>query len=55
MVVAQLGLSLGVIEKPIYAVVVFMAVTTTLVSPPLLAFSFRGEQPVSPREEFQIG
>src|SRR4051794_1360023 len=47
MVVAQLGLSLGVIEKPVYAVVVFMAVTTTLVAPPLLAFSFRGEQPVS--------
>ena len=55
MVVAQLGLSLGVIEKPVYAVVVFMAVMTTLVAPPLLAFSFRGEQPVSPREEFQIG
>ncbi len=55
MVVAQLGLSLGVVEKPVYAVVVFMAVATTLVAPPLLAFSFRGEQPVSPREEFQIG
>lgn len=55
MVVAQLGLSLGVIEKPVYGVVVFMAVATTLVAPPLLAFSFRGEEPVSPREEFQIG
>ena len=30
MVVAQLGLSMAVIEKPVYAVVVFMAVATTL-------------------------
>ena len=41
MVVAQLGLTMGVIPKPIYAVVVFMAVTTTLIAPPLLDFSFR--------------
>ncbi len=41
MVVAQLGLSLGVIEQNIYAVVVFMAVATTLVAPPLLKLAFR--------------
>jgi len=42
MVVAQLGLSLGVIEQNIYAVVVFMSVATTLVAPPLLKLTFRG-------------
>jgi Kef-type K+ transport system membrane component KefB len=42
MVVAQLGLSLGVIGKPVYGVVVCMAVATTLIAPPLLSISFRG-------------
>jgi Kef-type K+ transport system membrane component KefB len=42
MVVAQLGLTLGVIGKPVYGVVVFMAVATTLIAPPLLSLSFRG-------------
>ncbi len=55
MVVAQLGLSLGVIEKPVYSVVVFMAVATTLVAPPLLAFSFDGETCTEPAEQFSIG
>lgn len=55
MVVAQLGLSLGVIEKPVYAVVVFMAVATTMVAPPLLAFSFDGEQATEIEEQFTIG
>lgn len=41
MVVAQLGLSLGVIGENIYAVVVFMSVATTLVAPPLLKMTFR--------------
>jgi Kef-type K+ transport system membrane component KefB len=42
MVVAQLGMSMGVIPKPLYAVVVFMAVGTTLVAPPLLNWAYRG-------------
>ena len=42
MVVAQLGLSLGVVSQNIYAVVVFMSVATTLVAPPLLKITFRG-------------
>jgi Kef-type K+ transport system membrane component KefB len=41
MVVAQLGLSLGVIKQSVYGVVVFMAVATTLVAPPLLNLSYR--------------
>ena len=42
MVVAQLGLTMGVIPKPVYAVVVLMAVATTLIAPPLLDWSYRG-------------
>lgn len=41
MVVAQLGLSLGVIGQNIYAVVVFMSVATTLVAPPFLKLAFK--------------
>ena len=42
MVVAQIGLSLGVISQNIYGVMIFMAVATTLVAPPLLKLAFRG-------------
>ena len=42
MVVAQIGLGMGVISQPVYGVVVFMAVATTLVAPPLLAPAYRG-------------
>ncbi|HEV2764686.1 MAG TPA: hypothetical protein VGV38_17030, partial [Pyrinomonadaceae bacterium] len=35
-IVAQLGLSLALISQSIYGVVLFMAVATTLVAPPLL-------------------
>lgn len=41
MVVAQLGMTMGVVTKPIYAVVVFMSVATTLLAPPLLNVAFR--------------
>jgi Kef-type K+ transport system membrane component KefB len=55
MVVAQLGLGLGVIEKPIYAVVVLMTVVTTMVAPPLLKIAYRGTRPGVPKEEFELG
>ena len=55
MVVAQLGMSLGVIPKPVYAVVVFMAVATTLIAPPLLQWAYRGVPRGVPVEDFQIG
>jgi Kef-type K+ transport system membrane component KefB len=45
MVVAQIGLSLGVIEKPVYAGVVCMAVATTLIAPPMLKYAFRDCRP----------
>jgi Kef-type K+ transport system membrane component KefB len=41
MVVAQIGLSLGAVSRDIYGVVVFMAVASTIVAPPLLAIAYR--------------
>jgi Kef-type K+ transport system membrane component KefB len=55
MVVAQIGLSMGVVEKSVYGVVVFMAVATTLVAPPLLNVFYKGVRPEVPEERFQIG
>jgi Kef-type K+ transport system membrane component KefB len=54
MVVAQLGLGLGIIEKPVYAVVVAMAVVTTLVAPPLLQYAYRDCTPCAPEEQFNV-
>ena len=42
MVVAQLGLSIGVLSKPHYGILVAVCVATTVVAPPLLALVFRG-------------
>ncbi len=42
MVVAQIGLGMGTISPNIYGVVVFMAVASTVVAPPLLKVAFRG-------------
>lgn len=42
-IVAQVGLGLGVLTGPLYGVVVFMAVVTTLVAPPVLTRLFAGE------------
>lgn len=41
MVVAQIGLGMGAISRPVYGIVVVMAVATTLVAPPLLALVYR--------------
>jgi len=43
MVVAQIGLSFGVVPQNIYAATVFMSVMTTIVAPPLLKWAYRGE------------
>jgi Kef-type K+ transport system membrane component KefB len=40
-VVAQIGLSLGVMNHGVYGVVVFMSVATTLAAPPLLSLAYR--------------
>jgi Kef-type K+ transport system membrane component KefB len=42
-VVAQIGLSLGVINNALYGVVLFMAVATTLIAPPFLKVLFASE------------
>ena len=42
MVVAQIGLEMGVIAQPVYGTIVFMSVATTLVAPPLLKWAYRG-------------
>jgi Kef-type K+ transport system membrane component KefB len=55
MVVAQIGLTMGVVEKPVYGVAVFMAVATTIVAPPLLKIAYRSERPGRTDEEFAIG
>jgi Kef-type K+ transport system membrane component KefB len=53
MVVAQIGLNLGVMIPAAYGVIVFMSVATTVVAPPLLKLAFRGEagKPVGEGEQ----
>jgi Kef-type K+ transport system membrane component KefB len=41
MVVAQIGIGLGVVSQPVYAAVVFMSVATTMIAPALLNLTFR--------------
>lgn len=55
MVVAQIGMSMGVIPAHIYGVVVFMAIATTIAAPLLLAWAFRGEETGTPSESFVLG
>jgi Kef-type K+ transport system membrane component KefB len=42
MVVAGIGAGLGVIPPAVYAIVVFMAIGTTIAAPPLINWTFRG-------------
>lgn len=41
MVVAQIGLGMGVMSKSVYGIVVCMSIATTLIAPPLLHWAFR--------------
>jgi Kef-type K+ transport system membrane component KefB len=54
MVVAQLGLNLGVISHNIYGIIVFMSVATTLIAPPFLKLAF-GSPPETDREIIRLG
>jgi Kef-type K+ transport system membrane component KefB len=45
MVVAQIGLSMGVMAQSVYGIIVFMSVATTLFAPPLLKLAFRNAAP----------
>ena len=51
MVVAQIGLSLGVMAQSVYGVIVFMSMATTLLAPPLLKVAFRGVIPADRLDE----
>ncbi len=53
-VVAQIGLGLGVISDSVFGVVLIMAVATTLIAPPFLAQLFKGEKRVDEEEMFPI-
>ncbi|BDC48257.1 sodium:proton antiporter [Bryobacterales bacterium F-183] len=55
MVVAQIGMTMGVVPAHIYGVVVFMAIITTVIAPPLLAIAFKGEAGGPAEERFQLG
>ena len=59
MVVAQIGLGFGIISQPVYGVVVFMSVATTIVAPPLIKVAFRKlletGQAEEPEEAFRLG
>jgi Kef-type K+ transport system membrane component KefB len=48
-VVAQIGLGLAVITNSLFAVVLFMAVATTLIAPPFLKLLFAGDR--TPKNE----
>jgi Kef-type K+ transport system membrane component KefB len=51
MVVAQIGLSMGIMNQGAYDVIVLMSVATTLIAPPLLKAAFRGERARADAEE----
>ncbi len=46
-VVAQIGLAVGVLSDSVFSVVLIMAVATTLIAPPLLKLLFKGEKPAA--------
>lgn len=51
MVVARIGLSMGVIAQGVYGVVVFMSIATTMIAPPLINFFYRDLARPEPEEE----
>lgn len=54
MVVAQLGLSMGIVGPAVYGAVVFMAVATTVLAPPLLNWAYSGCEKPTPEGEFVL-
>jgi Kef-type K+ transport system membrane component KefB len=53
-VVAQIGLGLAAISDAVYGVVLFMAVATTLIAPPLLVLAYRGEAREEVPEDYPV-
>lgn len=54
MVVAQLGLGLGVVGDRVYGALIFMAVATTMIAPPLLKMAYNGCERLAHEEEFSL-
>lgn len=50
-VVAQIGLGLGVISGQFFAAVLFMAIATTLIAPPFIKMAFAGEKAAKSAED----
>jgi Kef-type K+ transport system membrane component KefB len=50
-VVAQIGLGLGVISGQFFAAVLFMAIATTMIAPPFIKMAFAGEKGVKSEED----
>lgn len=58
MVVAQLGLTMGMITQPVYSVVVLMSVGTTIVAPMLIKQAYKGmlnTGAMEPEEVYRLG
>lgn len=57
MIVAQIGLGLGILTRSTYGVIVFMSVATTIVAPPLIKVAYRSlmESREPPEEVFRLG
>jgi len=55
MVIAQVGLTKGVVSQDVYAIAVFMSVMTTLVAPPLLRLAYRGVPAAPPEDRLALG
>jgi Kef-type K+ transport system membrane component KefB len=53
-VVAQLGLSMGVLSADLFAVVLFMAVATTMLAPPILVPLFRAGGPTEAEQDLEF-
>ncbi len=54
-VVAQIGLGLGVISGQFFAAVLFMAIATTVIAPPFIKLAFAGEKTAAFNGEEDLG
>ena len=53
-IVARIGLSLGILNQDMYSVMIAMAIITSLAAPPLLRWTF-GHVQVTPEEQVRMG
>jgi Kef-type K+ transport system membrane component KefB len=47
LIIASIGVGYGILEPPVFTTVVFVVLVTTLITPPLVRWSFR-EPPPAP-------